>query len=311
MFSDWINYIFVYCGLTPMKAKFLDEIIYVPFLIPFLLLELGLRFRNRSLLGLIRSRTFVWDAVSAFFFIFGLRRILSNLFLFGGVAFLIEYVGYLQFPLAVGLPIWLRFVLAVLLYDFLSYWSHRWKHKLPLLWLSHEFHHSGERLNLLTSYRVHPTDFVYSALIVYFPVQIFFSSISETFLFGFAVSFLGYLGHARLDFGWGWLGRWVFVSPRYHHLHHSTVLQEQHGNFGEILVIWDRLFGTYLGSEKSLAEIEVGLTQNSYNQGSWIKEMVLPVVAQYQFLLRGVGDLVRRVDRLSALVAPVRATRKK
>jgi sterol desaturase/sphingolipid hydroxylase (fatty acid hydroxylase superfamily) len=57
------------------------------------------------------------------------------------------------------------------------------------------------------------------------------------------------------------LGRlaWLFVTPAYHRVHHAADIELQNGNFGLILTIWDRMFGTYLDPAQVPANFELGL----------------------------------------------------
>jgi sterol desaturase/sphingolipid hydroxylase (fatty acid hydroxylase superfamily) len=55
-----------------------------------------------------------------------------------------------------------------------------------------------------------------------------------------------------------WL-EWVFVTPRYHHIHHNGNPQHYTANFGNLLTIWDRLFGTYANPEKVDPILQFGI----------------------------------------------------
>jgi len=54
-----------------------------------------------------------------------------------------------------------------------------------------------------------------------------------------------YLVHSNLTTDYGWIGRWLLVSPRMHRLHHATDPKYYNKNFTFDLVLWDRLFGSY------------------------------------------------------------------
>jgi sterol desaturase/sphingolipid hydroxylase (fatty acid hydroxylase superfamily) len=74
-----------------------------------------------------------------------------------------------------------------------------------------------------------------------------------------------YLIHSEIRSGYGWFGRWIFISPIAHRVHHSSLPQHWDKNFSVDLIIWDRLFGTYFecGSEE---DPPLGFANNMYNQ---------------------------------------------
>ena len=70
----------------------------------------------------------------------------------------------------------------------------------------------------------------------------------------------------------GWIGSWLFVSPRMHRLHHATAPEFYNKNFTFDLVIWDRLFGTYASCDaKTAAELPLGLVDGPFNSSATIK----------------------------------------
>ena len=98
-------------------------------------------------------------------------------------------------------------------------------------------------MNPLTSYRVHPIDWLNAQTIMILPAMIITDS------FGIAVSYIliralhDRLNHANIGTNLGPL-RYIFVTPQSHRIHHSLDPAHAHANYGVSLSIWDRLFGT-------------------------------------------------------------------
>ncbi len=180
------------------------------------------------------------------------------------------------------LPVWiLQVACFVLFQSFLQYWMHRLEHSIPALWALHKFHHSADRMSILTSARqtqftrgveqglvllpagllTTPTAALPGAATPLFLVVVLYF-IYETFIL-----INGYLCHSNLKTGYGWIGRWLIVSPRMHRLHHATSPAYHNTNFGFDLVVWDRLFGTYAACNDAtdVSTIPIGLDDNPFN----------------------------------------------
>lgn len=134
-------------------------------------------------------------------------------------------------------------ILSLIVYDFLLYWSHRFKHYCNGAWFFHRYHHSTSDLNAFSFIRVHTLDY---------PLRVFSVTIPMLFIAGpsfgniawlwFAETVSDTICHSRLNISYGVLGK-IFVGPRFHRRHHD--LDDHHCNFGLIFSFWDRLFGTY------------------------------------------------------------------
>ncbi len=151
---------------------------------------------------------------------------------------------------------------AMVLWDFLYYWDHRWMHEVRLFWANHVTHHSGERYNLSTALRQ-----PWSGIIT----VPFFSPLP---LLGFRTATSMRAGQLNLLYQY-WihteaidrlhpLAEKVFNTPSHHRVHHGANQQYLDKNYGGILIVWDRLFGTF---EPEVRRIKYGLTKNirTYN----------------------------------------------
>jgi sterol desaturase/sphingolipid hydroxylase (fatty acid hydroxylase superfamily) len=135
------------------------------------------------------------------------------------------------------------------MHSFLQYWVHRAGHQIPILWALHRIHHSDTTLDATTALRHHPLESIIDYAAIAVPILVFAPSAQGLlaymlFLIGF--SFFVHMDPAllpeRLDRA---LAR-VVMTPRLHRLHHSTYQPETDTNYTNVLVIWDRLFGTFL-----------------------------------------------------------------
>ena len=146
------------------------------------------------------------------------------------------------------------FSLAIYLvvFDFLGYWLHRGQHQLAWWWQLHSLHHSQRQMTMWSDNRNHLLDSILSDSLIVLAAQLIgvapeqfiiivaFTQLSESFQ------------HANIRLGFGRIGERLWVSPRFHRLHHSIGIgHESHGpktlgghNFGILLPFWDMLFGT-------------------------------------------------------------------
>jgi sterol desaturase/sphingolipid hydroxylase (fatty acid hydroxylase superfamily) len=142
-------------------------------------------------------------------------------------------------------PVLLQVILAVVFYEATSYWQHRALHRVPGLFRFHALHHSGGRLNMVRAVRFHMTDFATASFVAYLPLVLLGAPEPIVTLMAVAVSALGALQHCntRMRTPW-WLDRLV-CTPAVHRHHHSIVLEELDRNFGNSVMIFDLLFGTF------------------------------------------------------------------
>jgi sterol desaturase/sphingolipid hydroxylase (fatty acid hydroxylase superfamily) len=142
---------------------------------------------------------------------------------------------------------WLSFVAAFLLLDFLNYGVHRCQHAMPFLWRFHALHHTDPDVDVTTSVRHHPFEYLmaagfYWAAVLALGIPVFVVTIHA--LAVFAAASVTH-GNTRLP---QWLERLlqpVVITLDLHLVHHSIEYDEQNTNFGAVLSVWDRLFGTY------------------------------------------------------------------
>lgn len=132
---------------------------------------------------------------------------------------------------------------AVLLTDFLYYWQHRFSHTNRHLWFFHEVHHSSKFFNLATSFRLHWFGRLLTP-IFFAPVIFLGFSAQQVTLFFILNLFYQFFLHTQL-IGKLPLVEGILNTPSAHRVHHSRNKEYFNKNYGGILLIWDRLFGTY------------------------------------------------------------------
>lgn len=163
------------------------------------------------------------------------------------------------------LPPVLTAVAAFLILDLAAYWLHRAYHHFTTLWRLHRIHHCDLELDYSTTFRHHPGEVVISLLIIYGVMAALSLSPDQVIPYVIAVKVVQLLAHSniRLPDRAERLINLLFVTPGTHQFHHSRQQAQTDSNFGEVLTIWDRLFGTYTCPGSSPAPSAFGLREFS------------------------------------------------
>jgi sterol desaturase/sphingolipid hydroxylase (fatty acid hydroxylase superfamily) len=138
---------------------------------------------------------------------------------------------------------WVGWVLAVVLFDFFDYWLHRAGHECALLWAAHVVHHQSQHLNFSTALR-QESAVAFIGWIFYLPMALAGVPPEQFAAAGLIVLVYQFWIHTEHIGKLGWFDR-VFSSPSNHRVHHAVNDQYINRNYGGMLVIWDRLFGTF------------------------------------------------------------------
>lgn len=150
-------------------------------------------------------------------------------------------------PLLSSLPIAAGLVLLITARSLAAYWIHRAGHGWRWLWHFHRLHHADREVDVTTGLRNHPVEALIAAATAAAVVAALGASPAQT-IAADAVLFSAALWHhaaIRLPRGWSRTIERVLVTPRYHRLHHSSRTEDHDSNFGDLLTLWDRAFGTY------------------------------------------------------------------
>lgn len=153
-------------------------------------------------------------------------------------------------------------VISLLVLDALYYLAHWLMHRVPVLWPLHSIHHSDKHVTALSGLLHHPLEVVFTSLFILFFAVVIGIPVVMLIIYGGLVALHSALSHAdiRIPVRLDSLLRLVFVTPDVHRTHHSRRKEEGNSNFGALLTIWDRLFGTYTGRPKNgEAKLATGL----------------------------------------------------
>ncbi|MEM1052255.1 MAG: sterol desaturase family protein [Pseudomonadota bacterium] len=165
-------------------------------------------------------------------------------FVYYGFVALSEAVVDWIFPIT-----WWTLGLGLLAADFVYYWEHRIAHEVRLFWTQHAVHHSSRYMNTSVAIRFGPFEGAISA-ILHFPL-ILIGFPAEIVFFGiFVVLAYQVWIHTELIGKLGWL-EGILNTPSNHRVHHACDDKYIDKNYGGILIIWDRIFGTYQAEEET------------------------------------------------------------
>jgi sterol desaturase/sphingolipid hydroxylase (fatty acid hydroxylase superfamily) len=174
------------------------------------------------------------------------------------------FVNYSFPPFLQDIPIAARVVLFMLLWDFGYYWMHRLMHT-ETLWRTHKWHHSPTYMYWLAGCR----STIQHEFLVDVPFILAIPVLSPAPWWVFTALVIWDIlttDWMHLNVPWGSRRlEWLIVTPRYHHIHHSSNPAHYDKNLGDFLTIWDRLFGTYLdpdGLEEKDLSFGLGETPN-------------------------------------------------
>ncbi|MEP4146547.1 MAG: sterol desaturase family protein [Halioglobus sp.] len=157
----------------------------------------------------------------------------------------------------------LQWLFTLLVLDFMFYWYHRASHRVRFLWCAHVVHHSSERMNFGTALRQSPTGPLTRALF-YWPLPLLGFDPLVIASAGAIATIYGFWTHTEMVRKlWAPL-EYLFVTPSHHRAHHGSNPEYTDRNYANLLIIWDRLFGTFV-EEK--APVRYGLINNinTYN----------------------------------------------
>tara|TARA_B100000579_G_scaffold417737_1_gene414566 strand:- start:803 stop:1642 length:840 start_codon:yes stop_codon:yes gene_type:complete len=173
------------------------------------------------------------------------------------LAFHIYLYQFRVFDFVNEIPIWALWIMTFISIDLVFYVYHRMSHRIRFLWAIHLSHHSSEEMNFAVSFRqawFGPISkipfFMVLPLLGFDPTIIAVAGVISTLW--------GIVGHTQVI---GKLGplEWIFNTPSHHRVHHGSNKQYIDKNYGNLLIIWDRMFGTF---EPEQEEVKFGLVNN-------------------------------------------------
>lgn len=142
-------------------------------------------------------------------------------------------------------PTIVQAILMLLISDFLRYWLHRATHEwVPGLWRLHAVHHAPQKLYWLNVGRFHPIEKILQFILDAFPFLLLHVSAHVLSLYFVFYAINGFFQHSNIELRLGILNI-VISGPELHRWHHSTLSKESNKNYGNNLILWDLMFGTY------------------------------------------------------------------
>ena len=145
----------------------------------------------------------------------------------------------------VTMPWGILFAFTLLARSFVTYWVHRLSHGVPLFWRLHRVHHGDRAVDVSTTLRNHPVELALTLpaaaatiLLLGPPISVVLAV--DTLLFALAL-----WQHADISTPLEPLVGRLLVTPGLHRAHHSPCRAEHDRNFGDVMILWDHLFGTH------------------------------------------------------------------
>jgi sterol desaturase/sphingolipid hydroxylase (fatty acid hydroxylase superfamily) len=220
--------------------------------------------------------------------------LLTAPFLFASAAVAVLVVRALSFAFGANhhldhsMKMWIVMLVVVgIVNDFGTFFSHYLCHKTKLLWQFHRTHHSTEFLIPLSNRRLHPLEETLdltgtsslNGLAMGILCYVLALPVENAVVAGLDVYFLMnllsfyHLRHSHIDMSYGRLEKWI-MSPAQHQVHHSQEVRHWDRNFGLVLSIWDRMFGTLLYAER-YGTYRLGLPENGSNEFRTVPQLYL------------------------------------
>ncbi|WP_299177987.1 sterol desaturase family protein [uncultured Neptuniibacter sp.] len=186
-----------------------------------------------------------------------------------------------------------------LLDDFFRFYLHKLLHEVPWLWAFHKVHHSARTLTPITVFRAHPVEGVLFSLrtalvqgiamgvfVFFFGGRVDLVTVLGASIFAFMFNVTGSnLRHSHIALRYGKaLEKWL-ISPAQHQIHHSTNPIHFDKNYGVVLALWDRLFGSLVISQPG-QDIEFGLRREvTYREQNLLYIYMQPFIESFNIFL--------------------------
>ena len=186
----------------------------------------------------------------------GIAQVIITFVAFMGIADALAPTGASLWP--AEWPLTVQTALGLVIVEFGLYWKHRLAHEWPWLWRFHAVHHSVTRLWFFNTGRFHLVDTM-TGLMVGMPVLLLLGAPRDVLLMVRAITaVVGMLTHCNIEMRCGPLN-YIFNTPTLHRWHHSKVLAEGNRNYGENLVLFDLIFGSYFNASDRRPPRDIGI----------------------------------------------------
>jgi ornithine lipid hydroxylase len=180
-------------------------------------------------------------------------------------------------------PLFAQVPLGLIVAELGLYIAHRGGHVWRPMWLFHALHHSVTRLWVVNTGRFHIVDTIVKIILSQTPLYLLGAPLPVFLWVSAVTAFIGLLTHCNIDVRTGPFDL-VFCTPRLHRWHHSKVIAEGNMNYGENLMLWDQIFGTYFNPPRRRPPADIGIDGR-------IATGFLPQLAQ-PFTARGIREIL-------------------
>ena len=175
-----------------------------------------------------------------------------------------------------------KYLIGFIILDFCEYLYHVIMHKVKVLWKFHLVHHTDQKLDVSTTVREHPGETFLRMCFLMLWIGITGASYELLLLRQTIQTVSNITSHTQFRLSDGmdkWLGL-IFVTPNIHHVHHHYQLPYTDCNYGDVLSVWDRIFGTYgkLKPDDTVFGIDTHPDKNVCR--SFVKVLQIPFVSK-------------------------------
>lgn len=173
-----------------------------------------------------------------------------------------EWIERVQFGVLnwIEIPVLAELILSFLVLDFVSqYLAHYMLHRIKWMWKLHMVHHSDTKVDATTGTRQHPVEFILREGFAVTTIVVFGMPVAYYLFYRMVTIFFTYWTHANIHLP-SWLDKILslfIITPNAHKFHHHFERPWTDRNFGNVLSIWDRIFGTFVYENPK--EIKYGL----------------------------------------------------
>ena len=190
---------------------------------------------------------------------------------------------------------WATGLLLFLGVDFCFYWMHRSSHRIRWFWAAHVVHHSSERMNFSTAMRQNATNIFNGMWLFYVPLALIgFNPVWIGVAYALSLVYQFFIHTTLVGKLPGWVEA-VFNTPSHHRVHHGRNPGYIDRNYGGTLIVWDRLFGTFVAEDEQ-APPDYGITRPVHS-----RNLLVLWTHEYVDLLRAMarpGGLQTRLKHL-------------
>lgn len=199
-------------------------------------------------LDLITSKERRWKDTMANLAIFVAHQVIEKTAL-ASLGFVALLPFFYLTPLSIPMTAW-TWILALLVADFTYYWMHRLEHQHRILWASHSVHHSSNDYNLTVGFRLSLVEGFFEWAFLIPMILVGFNPFQAIVGLVIVAQYQHWVHTERVT-KLGWLDE-IFNTPSVHRVHHGSNVQYLDKNYGGILMIWDKLFGTFAREEEKV-----------------------------------------------------------